>query len=263
MLKAHHNVGSTVHSDTAFLQLVYYRCISKTRCCTIAEGSFPFICPSALFWALRRRAELILISLLHSPCLLAILCHQTVTSSTHNTQVSTAGLRPRKPQHVHYLWEAIGTNCTWSSMCCKDNDLQSSHIWWWENFSKKICALTSKWSVENNGAFKGLEQLHFISWSTEVFFTIGLRRHPGIWWLPRGLSNFQRPETWDTLWLKSSIHAARHVAHAKYPTSKLCTTSSSSRNATTGIFQDCPKHSLFLALFAIQNRQLTSGGFKL
>lgn len=83
-----HNPGSATCLEAAFLQLLYCRCTSKIRCFSRAGGSFPFISPSALRWVSRRCTELISVSHLHSPCLLAMLCHRAVTSSAHNTEQS-------------------------------------------------------------------------------------------------------------------------------------------------------------------------------
>lgn len=88
MNDANHNPGSAACLEAAFLQLLYCICTSKIRCFSRAGGSFPFISPSALRWASRHCTELISISRLHSPCLLAMLCHRAVTSSAHNTEQS-------------------------------------------------------------------------------------------------------------------------------------------------------------------------------
>lgn len=89
-----------------FPLLVHFGCTSGSRCSSSAgiptaqnKGSLPFLPPPALCWVLRHHTEWILISCLNSPCVLAVLCHQTVTGVCRERLARGQG---RREAHVIY-----------------------------------------------------------------------------------------------------------------------------------------------------------------
>lgn len=103
-----------------FPLLVHCGCTSKSRCSSNAgipiaqkKGSLPFLLPPALCWALRHHTELILISCLNSPRVLAMLCHQTAAGVCWER---LACGQARRETHVIYGAEKVPATCRVAGM---------------------------------------------------------------------------------------------------------------------------------------------------
>lgn len=122
------------------------------------KGALPFLPPPALCWVLRHHTELILISCLNSPCVLAVLCHQTVTSVLGRERLAR-GQASRETRVIVIIYYYIFTGqkrCLQHAEPQGCKDLLNRHIWCWENFHQQDLGPNRQVSNEGYWCFWGL-----------------------------------------------------------------------------------------------------------
>lgn len=120
------------------------------------KGALPFLPPPALCWVLRHHTELILISCLNSPCVLAVLCHQTVTSVLGWECLARSQCETRVIVIIYYYIFTGQKRCLQHAEPQGCKDLLNRHIWCWENFHQQDLGPNRQVSNEGYWCFWGL-----------------------------------------------------------------------------------------------------------